>query len=56
MELYRYRNALFEFEMQKCTSECKNSIYNSKISFHKVKMQFENAECESAIRRYGDSG
>ena len=35
---------------QTCSLKCKYTIFNSKMSFHKVRVQFNHVECESGLQ------
>jgi len=43
------QRSLVKFKTQTCSLKCKYTICNSKMSFHKVRVKFNHAECESGL-------
>ena len=44
------QRSLVKFKAQKCSLKCKYTICNCKMSFHKVRVKFNHAECESELQ------
>jgi len=44
------QRSLVKFKAQKCSLKCKYTICNCKMSFHKMRVKFNHAECESRLQ------